>query len=168
MNYHNITTDDMNNGSGLRVVLWLSGCEHYCKECQNPQTWDDTSGILFDQNAKEELYEKLNKPYISGLTLSGGDPLYDNNNEEIIELLKDVKQIFPQKNIWLYTGYSYEDIIVDSKKLEILQLCDVLVDGKFEKELLDVNYHWAGSTNQRIIDIKESLLTNSIVDYKEM
>lgn len=134
MNYHNITYPDMNNGEGLRVVLWLSGCSHKCKGCQNPQTWDANSGILFDESAKEELFRELDKDYISGLTLSGGDPLFEGNLGDVLDLVTEVNKRYnttqyidennqnnhnilntnadkirlssPQKSIWLYTGYT--------------------------------------------------------------
>lgn len=148
INYHNITTDDMKNGSGLRVVLWLSGCSHNCEECQNPQTWDKNSGIPFDRDAKDELFEQLENDYILGLTLSGGDPLFEDNLDEVDSLIKEVKEKFPSKNIWVYTGYKFEEL--DEKRLQILSNVNVLVDGKFEKDNVDVNYYYAGSTNQNI------------------
>ena len=147
MNYHNITKDDMLNGDGLRVVLWVSGCDHCCKECHNPITWDENGGLLFDKAAKQEIFEELKKDYVSGITFSGGDPLHIKNRTDITVLAKEIKEIFPSKTIWLYTGYTYEAV----KDLEIISYLDVLVDGKFVKELADVNYHWAGSTNQKII-----------------
>ena len=107
MNYHNITYPDMNNGEGLRVVLWLSGCSHKCRGCQNPQTWDADSGIQFDESAKEELFRELGKDYISGLTLTGGDPLFDCNLEDVLELVNSIRKSFPQKTIWIYTGYLF-------------------------------------------------------------
>lgn len=96
MNYHNITYPDMNNGSGLRVVLWLSGCSHKCKGCQNPQTWDSNSGILFDESAKEELFRELDKDYISGLTLTGGDPLFESNLDGVLDLVTEVNKRYNQ------------------------------------------------------------------------
>lgn len=147
MNYHNITKDDMLNGDGLRVVLWVAGCEHHCKGCHNPITWDENGGLLFDKAAKQEIFEELKKDYVSGITFSGGDPLHIKNRTDITALAKEIKEIFPSKTIWLYTGYTYEAV----KDLEIISYLDVLVDGKFVKELADVNYHWAGSTNQKII-----------------
>lgn len=138
MNYHNITYPDMNNGEGLRVVLWLSGCSHKCKGCQNPQTWDANSGIPFDESAKEELFRELDKDYISGLTLSGGDPLFESNLDGVLELVTEVNRRYntpqdidsnaeenynilnsnadeirlscPKKSIWIYSGYQWEDI----------------------------------------------------------
>ena len=101
MYYHNITTDDMLNGSGLRVCLWCSGCGHHCDSCQNPQTWNVTSGIEFSEDAEKELFEELDKDYISGITFTGGDPLHDNNVETIYKLCIKIKQKYPTKNIWV-------------------------------------------------------------------
>lgn len=150
MNYHNITTDDMLNGDGLRVVLWVSGCSHGCKGCHNPQTWDENSGIKFDDESKKELFEKLSKDYISGLTISGGDPLHWSNVDCVLSLIKEIKLTFPDKTIWLYTGDEVKSMELDDRKAEIFALVDVIVDGTFEMQLCDPNYHWAGSTNQRV------------------
>ena len=156
MNYHNITTDDMLNGSGLRVCLWTSGCNHYCDGCQNPQTWDPNSGIKFDTSAKEELFEELDKDYISGITFTGGDPLYEGNLPTIYKICSAVRRRYGnKKTIWLYTGYDFETCV--DMFYDIIHLCDVVVDGKYVKEQSDVNYPWAGSTNQRIIDVQQSL-----------
>lgn len=152
MNYHNITTEDMLNGDGLRTVLWVAGCNHHCPFCQNPETHDPCSGIEFDNDAYKELVEDLSKNYISGLTLSGGDPLYEGNRETLTELVKDIKEHFPKKTIWCYTGFDYEEV----KDLEIMQYIDVLVDGKFIEALKDNNLHWKGSSNQRVIDVRET------------
>ena len=154
MNYHNITHDDMLNGEGLRVVLWVAGCDHHCEECQNPETWDPNSGITFDEAAKEELFYYLNKPYIAGITFSGGDPLNWANKETIESLIDEIKEKFPDKNIWLYTGYTYDDIKSKYPDLErIINKVDVLVDGPFIKSKADIKYEWAGSTNQKIINM---------------
>lgn len=166
MNYHNITCPDMNNGSGLRVVLWISGCKHHCDGCQNPQTWDANSGIMFDDDAFNELIDDLSNDYISGITLSGGDPLNETNLNDVLYLCQYIKQRHPTKTIWLYTGYTWEQIFnnTDANKIRssIVTLCDVVVDGKFIKELADTNYHWAGSRNQRVIDIQSSLKKGEI------
>lgn len=151
MNYHNITHDDMLNGEGIRVVLWVSGCNHKCKNCQNPETWNATSGIPFDALAKNEIFEELSKDYISGITISGGDPLYPENIEEITNLLKEIKETFPNKNIWVYTGNVYEDVA----NLEIMKYIDVLVDGPYIEGLGNPNkLEWVGSSNQRVIKLK--------------
>ena len=152
MNYHNITTEDFLNGDGLRTVLWVAGCSHHCPFCQNPETHDPCGGIEFDNDAYKELIEDLKKPYISGLTLSGGDPLYEGNRETLTELAKDIKEQFPKKTIWCYTGFDYEEVA----DLEIMNYIDVLVDGKFIQALKDNNLHWKGSSNQRVINIKKT------------
>ncbi len=148
MRYHNITKDDMNNGDGVRVVLWVSGCEHRCKGCQNPCTWNPDDGVLFDESAKQEIFEQLSKSWISGITFSGGDPLAKYNCEEVITLMKEIKEKFPGKTIWCYTGYTLDDLIALKVNLEYI---DVLIDGEYVEELRDVTYHWAGSTNQHVI-----------------
>ena len=163
MRYHNITKDDMLNGDGLRTVLWVSGCDHCCKDCQNPITWDPNGGLVFDAEAKEELYEVLGRDYISGLTLSGGDPLYATNRVEILKLVKEVKEKFPTKTIWMYTGFLWESI----KDLEIMNYIDVLVDGEFEVDKKDVQLFWRGSANQRVIDVPKTKESGEVVLHCE-
>lgn len=168
MNYHNILHDDMRNGEGLRVVLFVSGCPHHCDGCQNPQTWDCQSGIEFDGNALDEIFEALERDYISGLTISGGDPLCDCNLGIVLNICSSAKKLHPNKTVWIYTGYEFEELMDnnvyenDTRRL-ILRYCDVLVDGKYDKNLADVNYPWAGSTNQRVINVQESLRQKEIV-----
>lgn len=159
MRYHNITKDDMLNGDGLRVVLWVAGCSHCCKECQNPQTWDPNGGILFDESAREEIFEQLDQVYISGITFSGGDPLHMNNITEVTELAKEIREKYPQKTIWLYTGYVWEYVRLQ----EIAKYLDVCVDGEFEIEKRDTSLKWKGSSNQRVIDVKRSLELGTVV-----
>lgn len=154
MNYHNILQDNMLNGEGLRVVLFVSGCTHNCKNCHNPQTHDFNSGIPFLQKDKEELFKYLEKPYIQGLTISGGDPLHPKNRDTILKLCKEIKEKFSKKDIWIYTGYTYpNDFNIDFCN-EIKQFVDVIVDGKFIEKLKDVNLPYVGSSNQRIIYLK--------------
>lgn len=159
MRYHNITTDDMLNGDGLRTVLWVAGCTHRCRGCHNPITWDIDGGLPFDEAAERELFEKLAPDHISGVTFSGGDPLHPKNRVEITELAKKCRERFPDKTIWLYTGYTFEEI----EDLEIIQYCDVLVDGEFIKEQRDTKLHWKGSSNQRVIDVRETTRLKKIV-----
>lgn len=161
MRYHDITKDDMRNGDGLRVVLWLSGCRHHCPGCQNPLTWNPDDGLLFDETVKREITEQLEKPYISGITFSGGDPLFQGNAEEVTRYCKELKERFPQKTIWLYTGEVWEDI----QNWEIMQYIDVLVDGRFEIEKQDNKLHWRGSSNQRVIAVQESLRRSRVVPH---
>lgn len=167
MNYHNITKDDMLNGEGLRVVLWLAGCEHHCKGCHNPSTWNPNGGIPFDKSAKQEIFAELQKDYVHGITFSGGDPLHPNNRSEVCDLIFEIIRNYPNKTIWLYTGYTLEEALKedDCTRL-IVSSVDVLVEGRFEKEKADVNYKWAGSTNQRVIDIIKSLDERNVVLYE--
>ena len=173
MNYHNITYPDQNNGDGLRVVLWLSGCSHHCKGCQNPQTWNKDSGIEFDEEAKQEVFNQLKQEYISGITFSGGDPLHKNNIDELYELILDIKEKFPEKTLWLYTGYTWDEIWDFSNKSyenimrrQIVSLCDVLVDGKYIEQLRDISLHWCGSSNQRVVDVKKSVMCLDPYQYE--
>ena len=159
MKYQNITHDDLLNGDGLRVVLWVSGCNHKCKECQNPITWNPEVGVNFDIEAKNEIFNDLKKDYISGITFSGGDPLHPANINEITDLAKEIKNLYPEKTIWLYTGSKWDEI----KHLEIIQFLDVLIDGEFEVDKKDVQLYWRGSSNQNVIDAKESLKQQKIV-----
>lgn len=162
MRYHNITKDDMLNGDGLRTVLWVAGCSHGCKNCQNPITWDICGGIPFDEAAKEELFAELKKSYISGITMSGGDPLHVKNRDEVGALIKEIHERFPDKTIWVYTGYQWEEV----KDLPYMKYVDVLVDGKFVEELKDLNLHWKGSSNQKVIDVKKTREKGEIVLHR--
>ena len=138
MRYHNITKDDMLNGDGLRVVLWVAGCNHCCRDCQNPITWDPNGGIPFDDAAKAEIFEQLDKDYISGITFSGGDPLYEANRADVTALAKEIKERYPKKDIWVYTGYEWESVC----DLELMDYTDVVVDGRFILAQRDVTLEW--------------------------
>ena len=160
MNYWKIDTDDMCNGCGLRIVLWLSGCSHRCKGCQNPQTWDANGGMLFDKNAEDKLFREIDKSYISGLTLSGGDPLCETNLSGVLCIVSEFNKRYkkeynihlslPKKTIWLYTGYRLEDCLNNPLRNEVVSKCDIVVDGEYIDSLKDYTAHWRGSTNQRI------------------
>ena len=159
MRYHNITKDDMLNGDGLRVVLWVAGCTHCCQDCQNPVTWDIRGGLPFDQAAREEIFAELEKDYISGITLSGGDPLHPANRQDVAELVGEIRRRYPEKTIWLYTGFLWEVI----GSLPFMEQVDVVVDGEFDRTLLDVKLKWKGSANQRVIDVKKTLGEGRVV-----
>lgn len=143
----------MKNGDGLRVVLWLAGCSHCCKNCQNPVTWDPNGGLPFDEEARAEIFEQLEKSYISGITFSGGDPLHQSNKAGVRELMAQIRERYPDKTIWLYTGDSWENIFT----YPLMQYVDVLVDGEFHESEKDVKLLWKGSANQRVIDVQKSL-----------
>lgn len=166
MRYHNITKDDMNNGDGLRVVLWVSGCSHRCKGCQNPITWNPEDGLVLTSSEVSEIYAELDKDYISGITFSGGDPLYESNRKCVQELIANIKSLYPGKTIWLYTGYTWEEISRSQEMTDVVSQVDVLVDGEYIEELRDVNYHWAGSTNQRVINVPQTLKEGRMVLYE--
>ena len=153
MRYHNITKDDMLNGDGLRVVLWVSGCSHCCKGCQNPITWDVNGGVVFDESAKQEIFDQLDKPYISGITFSGGDPLHSANRMDVRTLMAEIREKYPDKTIWLYTGDVWENVM----HYPMMRYVDVLVDGEFMIEKRDIKLMWKGSSNQRVIDVQKSL-----------
>ena len=175
----------MLNGDGLRVVLWLSGCSHNCYKCQNPQTHDPNSGILFDEKAEEELFRELSKDYISGLTLTGGDPLHENNLDGVLHLVDRFRLSFPNKSIWIYSGYSFTELFmyddqikknpnylrkdimeIYKKRQEIVKQCTVMVDGRYVDSQRDITLKWRGSKNQNCIDIQHSLHQNKIILYQ--
>ena len=162
MNYHNITKDDMKNGDGLRVVLWLAGCSHHCPNCQNPVTWDPDDGILFDKNARKELLDIISQDYISGITFSGGDPLFESNREEVYELIEYIKSVYPNKTVWLYTGYTYNDLR-KFVPIGILNKIDVIIDGPYIEKFRDTSLKWRGSSNQRVINVRKTIDTGNIV-----
>lgn len=174
MRIHNITHDDMLNGIGLRVVLWVAGCEHHCPGCQNSFTWEPDCGQLFTEWEEGEIWEQLNNPYIRGITFSGGDPLFYSNREEIGKLAKKIKEVKPEKDIWLYTGYELnisnfgEKYFINIKtgesfSIDWVDCLDVIVDRPFEQETRQkdlenkTGIYWAGSSNQRVIDVKASI-----------
>ena len=143
----------MLNGDGLRVVLWVAGCSHCCKDCHNPITWDPDGGVLFDDKARQEIFDQLEKSYIAGITFSGGDPLHAANRLNVRELMEEIRERYPDKTIWLYTGDKWEDI----RHYSLLKYVDVLVDGEFVSDLKNTKLRWRGSANQRVIDVQASL-----------
>ena len=147
MRYHDITKCDMKNGDGLRAVLWVAGCSHRCPGCHNPITWDPDDGVEFDRAAEEEIFEELSKDYVSGITFSGGDPLFPGNREAVAGLIGKIKEKFPQK-----TGVSQ---------------VDVLVDGPYVEALRDTALHWKGSANQRVIDVPATLRQGQVVLWED-
>ena len=169
MRYHNITKADMLNGEGLRVVLWLAGCSHHCQACQNPITWNPNDGLVFDEEAKKEIFDELEKDWCSGITFSGGDPLYLGNREGVSSLVSEIRSKFPDKNIWCYTGYTWEELMEqmkdDDNLRNILDNVDVLLEGRFVLGLALEKLHYVGSSNQIIIDVKKSLASNEINLY---
>ena len=166
LRYHDITKSDLKNGSGLRTVLWVAGCNHHCKGCQNPLTWDPEGGLLFDAEAEKELFDELDKDYCSGLTLSGGDPLYPDNRFAVAMLIHKFRNRYGYlsgKDIWIYTGYTMNELIKEATEGDdedlrfILNFGDVIVDGPYIEEQRDTSRYWVGSDNQIIWTIDEHL-----------
>jgi anaerobic ribonucleoside-triphosphate reductase activating protein len=179
MNYHKIEKTSVANGTGVRTVLWVSGCSLHCKGCHNPETWDLNSGLPFNDAARQEFFEALGKPYIQGCTFSGGHPLEKENMAEVYKLIRWIKEYFPDKDIWLYTGYQlrYEnfdgtddecfwvdgDEPIVGTRSRLLKYCDVVVDGPYIEEQRDITLKFRGSRNQRLIDVKETLKQGKII-----
>lgn len=180
MNYLGIEKSSISNGPGVRVVLWVAGCSIHCKGCQNPESWNFNAGKLFDGDAKQKLFEVLSKSYIQGITFSGGHPLEPENIHGIRILIEEIKDKFPDKDIWLYTGYNLDYIspcfqvmppqtyTLEQAKLmcdvfDVFSLCDVVVDGPYIEEQRDITLKFRGSKNQRIIDVKETLKQGRII-----
>ena len=155
---------DVNNGNGVGATLFVQGCSHHCKGCHNQSTWDKSKGIPFTQSNYDELFDVLSKKPVSRLTLSGGDPL--DNVDFSYFICKNFKELYPEKKLWIYTGYKYEDIIQKEEYKKILQLCDVLVDGEFKIEKKNLRLQFKGSENQRIIDVHKSTVANKIILWK--
>ena len=146
---------DLRNGDGIRVSIWFAGCEHRCPGCHNPETWED-EGESFD-DYREKLCELVSRPEIQGITLTGGDPLFSKNRKEMRDFIISFKEQFRTKDIWCYTGYVFEKLLEDETAKELLPYIDVLIDGPYIENLRDVDLHWRGSSNQRVIDVKTSL-----------
>ncbi len=169
MNYAVIKPTDVANGPGVRVSLFVSGCTHYCRECFNSEAWDFQYGQKFRKETMDEIRKDLDHPYIAGLSLLGGEPMHPENQKGIQSVVETVKEYFPEKTIWCYTGYDFEkDILGDmAQRLEetmrILKCVDVMVDGKFELEKKDLKLRFKGSSNQRIIMVQESLASGKLV-----
>lgn len=172
MNYADIKRIDVANGEGVRVSVFVSGCNHHCKGCFNECAWDFNYGNKFTEKQEEEVLKNLDHDYISGLTLLGGEPLEPVNQEGLLPLVKKVKEKFPDKKIWCYTGFDFEKDVVgkmakqNETTQELLKYLDVVVDGKFEEDKKDLKLKFRGSSNQRILDVQESLKENKIVEYK--
>lgn len=164
LNYAKIKTNCTSNGIGIRVALFVSGCPFHCKNCSNPESWNPNYGKTFTSEVKEKLFKELEKTYYRGLTLLGGSPLASYNIEETTQLAREFKQRFSdEKDLWIYTGYSFEDVI----NFEVLNYTDILVDGLYVDELYSPKLRFRGSSNQSIIDVKESLKQNKKILAKQ-
>ena len=178
MRYASMRNMDISNGDGLGVSLFVQGCHFHCKGCFNEETWDFNGGKLWTKETKEKFLKLIERDYIERVTILGGEPLAPENVETICELIKEIRKKFPEKKIWIYTGYKIKSILypivtdnldlnrdkILEKRREILDYIDVLVDGGFEEEKKDLNLKWKGSKNQRVINVRESLEKNEIIE----
>lgn len=182
MRYAQIRSMDVSNGEGVGVALFVQGCTHHCKNCFNPETWDFNGGKEWTEDVKNHFLELIDRPYIKRVSLLGGSPLADQNLDDVYNLVKEIKMKFPDKTIWLYTGYTVnifetyisfhteidvipksEDLGCNFKRASIIRKCDVVIDGKYEEDKKDLSLKFRGSSNQRLIDIKKSLEKGEMV-----
>lgn len=168
MNYANIKTYSIENGTGVRVSLFVSGCTHHCKDCFNEQAWDFGYGNPFTEETENAVIEALAPDYMAGITLLGGEPMEPVNQRGLLPLLKRIRKELPQKTVWAYTGYVYEDLLEGGRAHcevteELLSLCDILVDGPFIAEKKNISLRFRGSENQRIIDLKTTRESGKVV-----
>ena len=172
MNYAEIKTYDVANGPGIRVSLFVSGCHHRCPGCFNEQAWDFNYGKEFTEEEIDKVIKEMDHPYVSGLSLLGGEPLEHVNQQGLLPLVRKVKEKFPEKNIWCYTGYTFDNDVMDGmckhweETPELLSYLDVVVDGKFEEDKKDITLKFRGSSNQRIIDVQKSLKEKKAVLFE--
>lgn len=173
MYYSEVKECDIANGPGVRVTLFVSGCTHHCKGCFNEMTWDFQYGREFTEEDIDKLIKLLEPSYVAGLTLLGGEPMEYRNQQGLLLLLRKVKEAYPDKTIWCYTGYLYEKDILENfcgkweETREMLSYLDVIVDGEFVEELKDISLRFRGSSNQRIIDVKKSRETGKVVLWED-
>ncbi len=169
MNYAKIKYTDISNGEGVRTSLFVSGCTHHCKNCFNQETWDFNYGKVFDKSVEDAIIKSLEPRHINGLTLLGGEPMEPANQKALIPFVKRVKETYPNKSIWCYTGYLYDTELLKPSRAhcpwtrELLSYIDVIVDGEFVQELKDITLRFKGSKNQRVIDVQASLKQEKVV-----
>lgn len=176
MNYAQIRSMDISNGEGIGVSLFVQGCDFHCKNCFNSETWEFAKGQEWNDKTKNQFLKLIEKPFIQRVSILGGEPLHPKNVQNVLKIVDEIRVSYPTKNIWLYTGYTWEEIMtpiisdINSKQLKILQMrkelvskCDVLIDGRYVDELRDVSLYWRGSSNQRVINVQETLKQKQIV-----
>lgn len=177
MNYAQMRSMDISNGEGIGVSLFVQGCDFHCKNCFNSETWDFSKGQEWNEKTKNQFLKLVEKPFIQRVSILGGEPLHPKNVQNVLKIVDEIRVSYPTKNIWLYTGYTWEqimypivtndlnlerDYIIKIRK-ELVSKCDVLIDGRYVDELRDVSLHWRGSSNQRVINVQETLKQNKII-----
>lgn len=168
MNYGAIKKCDIANGVGVRTVLFVSGCTHHCKGCFQPETWNFDYGERYTKETEAEIIESLRPDYVDGITLLGGEPFEPENQRELVKLLRRIKKELPQKTVWSFSGYTYEELTGDSRAVcevtnEMLSMLDVLVDGEFVEAKRNISLRFRGSENQRLIDMNKTRKEGKIV-----
>ena len=181
MNYAQIRSMDISNGEGIGVSLFVQGCDFHCKNCFNSETWEFSKGQEWNDKTKNQFLKLIETPFIQRVSILGGEPLHPQNVQNVLKIVDEIRVSYPTKNIWLYTGYTWEEIwIKDNIKTadkvkdmrekairnlrrQVVRMCDVLIDGRYVDELRDVSLHWRGSSNQRVINVQETLKQNQIV-----
>ena len=158
---------DISNGEGIGISLFVQGCHFHCKNCFNPETWDFKGGKEWNEEVRKRFVKLIDNVHIHRISILGGEPLCDENVEEIISLCKELKEKYPDKKIWIYSGYTYEQIQQDINKAEILDIADILVDGPYEEDKQDFNLYFRGSNNQRIIELANKKVRIYEKDRKE-
>ena len=177
MRFASMRNLDISNGEGVGVSLFVQGCDRHCFNCFNSETWDFNGGKEWTEETKNKFIKLIDRPYINRISVLGGEPLAEQNLDEVLSLIKEIRISFPEKTIWLYTGYSYSEIfqgqssclsqegLNNFKRREIIKLCDVVVDGRYIDGQKDITKKWAGSKNQQVINVKESIKNNKIILY---
>lgn len=169
MRYASVKKCDVANGTGIRVSIFVSGCHHHCKGCFNSDAWDFNFGKEYDEETEESILKELDKSYIQGLSLLGGEPLEYVNQKGLLSLVKKAKERHPEKTIWCYTGYKFDDDVMGDmfnkwpETKELVSNFDIVVDGKYDEDLRDLNLKFKGSSNQRIIDVQKTLKNNEVI-----
>ena len=176
MNYAQIRSMDISNGEGIGVSLFVQGCDFHCKNCFNSETWEFSKGQEWNDKTKNQFLKLIETPFIQRVSILGGEPLHPKNVQNVLKIVDEIRVSYPTKNIWLYTGYTWEQIMhpvitdINSEQLKMLQMrkelvskCNVLIDGIYVDELRDISLHWRGSSNQRVINVQETLKQKQIV-----
>lgn len=181
MNYAQIRSMDISNGEGIGVSLFVQGCDFHCKNCFNSETWEFSKGQEWNDKTKNQFLKLIETPFIQRVSILGGEPLHPKNVQNVLKIVDEIRVSYPAKNIWLYTGYTWEEIWIknniktDDKikdmrekaiknlRRQVVRMCDVLIDGRYVDELRDISLHWRGSSNQRVINVQETLKQNQIV-----
>lgn len=169
--YVSIRSMDVSNGEGIGVALFVQGCKFHCYNCFNPETWDFNGGKEWTSETQNKFIELVNRTYIKRISILGGDPLMEENLDDVLNLINKIRLSFPQKSIWIYSGYTFDEIFINNKesnlkRQSIIKKCDVLVDGRYIDSKKDINLKWCGSSNQRVIDIQETIRKGNIELYK--